>query len=73
MKLKSALLTFSAVSIGLLAGCSQPSVVHTKDGQQIVTSDKPDFDKDSGMVQYKDNGKEMQINKDDVRSVEEVK
>lgn len=73
MNLKNALLALTAVSVGLLAGCSQPSVVHTKDGQQIVTPDKPKIDNDTGMVEYEDNGKEMQINKDQVRSVQEVK
>ncbi|OZI61349.1 YgdI/YgdR family lipoprotein [Bordetella genomosp. 11] len=69
-------LKFTAMSlatVAILAGCSSPSVVNTRDGSQIVTPDKPDYDKKSGMYQYDQNGKEVQINKDDVKSIEQVK
>ncbi|MCC3263167.1 YgdI/YgdR family lipoprotein, partial [Paenibacillus polymyxa] len=38
-----------------------------------VAPDEPDYDKKSGMYEYEQNGKKMQINKDDVKSIEEVK
>jgi hypothetical protein len=66
-------MTVSLAVFAVLAGCSSPSVVQTKDGSQIVTPDKPDYDKKSGMYQYDDNGKQVQINKDDVHSIQEVK
>jgi hypothetical protein len=67
------LITMSLATIAVLAGCSSPSVVQTKDGSQIVTPDKPEYDKKSGMYQYEDNGKQTQINKDDVHSIQQVK
>ncbi|OZI19431.1 YgdI/YgdR family lipoprotein [Bordetella genomosp. 9] len=71
MTLKLSAISFAAVAI--LAGCSSPSVVNTRDGSQIVTPDKPDYDKKSGMYQYEQNGRDVQINKDDVKSIEQVK
>jgi hypothetical protein len=38
-----------------------------------VTPDKPEYDKDSGMYEYDKDGKKVQINKDDVKSIEQVK
>lgn len=67
------LMTMSLAAAAVLAGCSSPSVVQTKDGSQIVTPDKPEYDKKSGMYQYDQNGKEVQINKDDVHSIQQVK
>ncbi|ARP86151.1 YgdI/YgdR family lipoprotein [Bordetella genomosp. 9] len=66
-------MVLALVAAGVLAGCSSPSVVQTKDGSQIVTPDKPEYDKKSGMYQYENNGKDVQINKDEVRSIQEVK
>lgn len=71
MTLKLSAISLAAVAI--LAGCSSPSVVNTRDGSQIVTPDKPEYDKKSGMYQYEQNGKDVQINKDDVKSIEQVK
>lgn len=67
------LLTMSLATVAVLAGCSSPSVVNTRDGTQIVTPDRPEYDKKSGMYQYEDNGRQVQINKDDVKSIQEVK
>jgi hypothetical protein len=66
-------LTMSLATVAVLAGCSSPSVVQTKDGSQIVTPDRPEYDKKSGMYQYQDNGREVQINKDEVKSIQDVK
>ena len=71
MTLKLTAISLAAVAI--LAGCSSPSVVNTRDGSQIVTPDKPEYDKKSGMYQYEENGRDMQINKDDVKSIQEDK
>jgi hypothetical protein len=67
------LTALSLATVAVLAGCSSPSVMQTRDGSQIVTPDKPEYDKKSGMYQYDDNGKQVQINKDDVKSIQEVK
>ncbi|AOB31894.1 hypothetical protein AKI39_16045 [Bordetella sp. H567] len=67
------LTAMSLAAIAALAGCSSPSVVTTRDGSQIVTPDTPKYDKKSGMYQYEDNGRDMQINKDDVKSIQQVK
>ncbi|HTK02897.1 MAG TPA: YgdI/YgdR family lipoprotein [Bordetella sp.] len=67
------LTAMSLATVAVLAGCSSPSVVNTRDGSQIVTPDTPQYDKKSGMYQYQDNGREVQINKDDVKSIQQVK
>ncbi|OZI33920.1 YgdI/YgdR family lipoprotein [Bordetella genomosp. 10] len=66
-------LALATTALGGLAACSHPTVVQTKDGQQIVAPDEPQYDKKSGTYQYEDNGRKVQINKDDVHSMEEVK
>lgn len=67
---------FLALALGAsaaLAGCSSPSVMTHKDGSQEMTPDKPEYDKDSGFYQYECNGAEVQVNKDEVQRIEEVK
>ncbi len=66
-------LALAGTALSGLAACSSPHVVQTKDGQQIVTPDTPKYDKSSGTYQYDDNGRKVQINKDDVHSIQEVK
>jgi hypothetical protein len=73
MTLKMMTLALTTAAFGALAGCSSPSVVQNKDGSQVVTPDTPQYNKKSGMYEYEDNGKKVQINKDDVHSVQEVK
>jgi len=66
-------LVLASTAVGSLAACSHPTVVQTKDGQQIVAPDEPQYNKKSGTYEYEDNGKKVQINKDDVHSMQEVK
>ncbi|MGB3432472.1 MULTISPECIES: YgdI/YgdR family lipoprotein [Achromobacter] len=73
MKLKTMTLALALTGFGVLAGCSSPSVIQQRDGSSTVTPDTPKYDKDSGMYEYDKDGKKVQINKDDVKSIEQVK
>lgn len=73
MKLKKLMLASAMTGFAVLAGCSSPSVVQTRDGGQIMTADEPEYNKDSGFYEYDKNGQKVQVNKDDVKSIEEVK
>lgn len=66
---------FAAATLVLaaIAGCSSPSQVTTRDGQTVTTADRPDVDKDKDFITYEKDGKEVQVNKSDVKSIEEVK
>ncbi|OAT35780.1 YgdI/YgdR family lipoprotein [Proteus myxofaciens] len=76
MKLKSILpLCAIATSLILLAGCSSPQKIETVDGRTIISQSKPEIDNDTGLVSYKDaeTGKVEQINRDQVRTITELK
>lgn len=61
------------VLVGLLAGCSSPSVITLIDGREIQTMDQPKYDNNSGFYEYEQlDGKRARINKDQVRSVKEL-
>ena len=70
MNTKSLLLAASVA--GLLAACSSPHEMTTRDGQTIVTSDRPDVDEDKDFITYERDGRETRINKSDVRDIQEV-
>jgi hypothetical protein len=63
----------ACAALGFLAGCSSPTVVTEKDGTQTTTADKPEYNKSTGFYEYEKDGKKVQINKDDVHGMEEVK
>ncbi|APX73492.1 YgdI/YgdR family lipoprotein [Achromobacter insolitus] len=73
MKLKTMTLALAVTGFGVLAGCSSPSVIQQRDGSSTVTPDTPKYDEESGMYEYDKDGKKVQINKDDVKSIEQVK
>jgi len=56
-----------------LAGCSSPSVVNNRDGSQTMTADEPEYNEDTGFYEYDKDGHKVQVNKDDVKSIEEVR
>ncbi|VTP66367.1 Uncharacterized lipoprotein ygdR precursor [Serratia rubidaea] len=57
------------MAIGL-TGCSSDYVMATKDGNMILTQGKPEIDKDTGLISYKDEkGNSRQINGDQVSQV----
>lgn len=68
------ILPFAALMMAGLAACSSTHTVQTKDGSTIVTDDKPEVDKDTGLVQYEnaETGKKEQINKDQIKSMKDV-
>ncbi|MBV7485692.1 YgdI/YgdR family lipoprotein [Bordetella sp. BOR01] len=73
MNLKTTTLALIVTGVGVLAGCSTPSTVHTRDGSQVFTADKPQYNEDTGFYEYEKDGQKVQVNKDDVKSIEEVK
>jgi major membrane immunogen (membrane-anchored lipoprotein) len=56
----------------VLAACSSPSQVTTRDGQTTYTADAPDTDEDSDFVTYEKNGSEVKVNKSEIREIREV-
>ncbi len=65
MKKYSLLAVFTAAA--LLAGCSSDYVIQTKSGDMIVTKGKPETDKSTGLVTYKDaGGSTHEINRDQI-------
>ncbi|WP_323029660.1 YgdI/YgdR family lipoprotein [Castellaniella defragrans] len=68
------LLAFLAIlaSGSILAACSSPSTVTTRDGRTDYSADAPNTDTDDGFVTYKKGGREVKINKSEVRRIEEV-
>ena len=72
MKLKTLALILALSGTGLAAGCSSPSIVTRDDGRQVVTSDEPEYDEDSGFYEYEKDGRTTRVNKDRVEKIEEV-
>lgn len=73
MNIKHIALGLSITAATMLAGCSTPTVVTGKDGSQTMTADKPEYNKSSGFYEYEKDGKKVEVNKDDVHGIEEVK
>ncbi|MGB7802055.1 YgdI/YgdR family lipoprotein [Buttiauxella sp.] len=65
----------AAVALMSVAGCTSNQSVETTDGKTIVTDGKPQVDDDTGMVSYKNaqTGQTEQINRDQVKSMSELK
>jgi len=65
---------FAAATLLTVAGCSSNQAVKTNDGKTIVTDGKPQVDKDTGLVSYKnaETGKTEQINRDQVKEMSEL-
>ena len=62
-----------AAALAALAGCSSPSVITLNDGREIQTVDQPEYDSDSGFYEFEQlDGKRTKVNKDQVRTVEEL-
>lgn len=70
---KKHMMTISAVmAMGLLTACSTPSQITTTDGETVISADEPKVNKDDGFVTYEKDGKEVQMNQDQVRSIEPI-
>ncbi len=53
-----------------LSGCSNNYVIATKEGQMLLTKNKPALDKDTGLLSYLDeNGQWRQINNEIVSQI----
>ncbi|MBU4681929.1 YgdI/YgdR family lipoprotein [Cedecea davisae] len=65
---------FAAATLMTVAGCSSNQAVKTSEGKTIVTDGKPQVDKDTGLVSYKnaETGKTEQINRDQVKEMSEL-
>ncbi|WP_459618126.1 YgdI/YgdR family lipoprotein [Bordetella sp. 2513F-2] len=72
MSLKTVTLAAVIAATGALAGCSSPSVVSGRDGSQTLTSDRPEYNEDTGFYEYEKDGRTVRVNKDDVRSIEDI-
>ncbi|MCQ4326131.1 YgdI/YgdR family lipoprotein [Stutzerimonas stutzeri] len=71
--MKKPLLTTTFLALGLLAGCSTPSVIVLNDGREIQTLDIPEYDAKSGFYEFKQpDGKLQRLNKDQVRTIKEL-
>lgn len=68
-------ISVTALALLFVSGCSSDQTVKTTDGNTIVTDGKPQVDDDTGMVSYKNaqTGKTEQINRDQVKSMNELK
>lgn len=73
MKYNKFLLVFAMAGAGVLAGCSTPTQITTKDGQTTMTADEPEINEDQGFVTYEKDGKEVRRNTSEVEKIEEVK
>lgn len=63
----------SLAAVAALGACSSPSQINTRDGRSIPTADRPEVDEDKDFITYEKDGRQVQMNKSDVHSIEEVK
>ena len=55
-------LFLAAFALLALAGCASEYIITTTDGQMLTTSDKPELDEDTGMIEFEDReGRKQQI------------
>ncbi|WP_158780650.1 YgdI/YgdR family lipoprotein [Pantoea sp. BAV 3049] len=70
MKIQSALL--AVMTIFALTGCSSNYVMQTQNGEMIITKGKPETDKSTGLVTYRDAaGNLHEINRDQIKQIVE--
>lgn len=68
--IKNISLAVMATSVALLAGCSSNYVMQTKSGEMIITKGRPETDKSTGLITYKDaDGFIHEINRDQITSM----
>lgn len=73
MRLRTSVFAGMLTVGGLLVGCSTPTEITTVDGQTVTSPDKPELNDNDDFVTYEKDGKEVQVNKNEVRRIEEVK
>lgn len=65
-------IAISIIATLSLSACSSNYVLQTKSGEMIITKGKPETDKSTGLVTYKDaGGNEHQINRDQIKEIVE--
>lgn len=53
-----------------LTGCANEYLIVTNDGTLVSTQEKPELDKDTGMMEFEDDeGRKQQIPKESIKSV----
>ncbi len=64
----------AATALMSLVGCVSNQAIKTTDGKTIVTDGKPQIDKDTGLVSYRnaETGKTEQINRDQIANMSEL-
>ncbi|EPM0509110.1 YgdI/YgdR family lipoprotein [Pseudomonas monteilii] len=71
--MKKSLLVTCAISFGLLAGCSTPSLIVLNDGKEIQTLSTPRYDQKTGFYEFKQpDGKLQRLNKEQVRTIKDL-
>ncbi|MCQ9617688.1 YgdI/YgdR family lipoprotein [Paenalcaligenes niemegkensis] len=73
MSLKASMAVAVLTAGGLLVGCSTPTEITTTDGQTVTSPDRPQVNDKDDFITYEKDGKEVRVNKDEVRRMEEVK
>lgn len=68
------ILPFALLMAAGITACSSNHTLQTKEGEGIVTDGKPEVDKDTGLIEYKnaETGKKEQINKDQVEKMKDL-
>ena len=63
-------LLIAACCLLSLVGCASEYIIATNDGKMITTHEKPELDKDTGMLHYEDEeGRDQQIQKSEVKQM----
>lgn len=64
----------AATALMSLVGWASNQAIKTTDGKTIVTDGKPQIDKDTGLVSYRnaETGKTEQINRDQIANMSEL-
>lgn len=63
-------LFLAAFALLALAGCASEYIITTTDGQMLTTSDKPELDEDTGMIEFEDSeGRKQQIPQTQIKQI----
>lgn len=61
-----------AVALLALAGCAKDHLIVTNDGRLIESTNKPEIDENTGLIEYEDHeGRANQIPQEDVKEIKE--
>ena len=55
---------------GILSGCATPQLIRLKDGREYVSTNYPQYDKESGFYTFTTrDGQSMEMNRDQIESI----